>query len=307
MKKFIIKFSILAIVIIAISSVVLFGLKGNPDAYFLAWGKKVDAVKNPNRDNAVILIGGSNLAFGMNSPLLEDSLKMQVINTSIHAGIGMKAMMDEFCKYAKAGDIVVLAPEYGHPYGTWVGQEALSQLFSIYPYIWKDFNGLQWKTVISEIPSSLSMKKDYYKYRLAHKKPKWNPYALSSFNDNGDVVAHWDKPKETFPHNKPADEDKFSEKYFTYLARQVKELQNRGVKVIIVPPVIEKTSFIAVQRNVKRIEETYKKYNLRQECPSEVFAFADSLNYNTSYHFGKQGADKRTLLLVPIIKKYIGK
>ncbi|MBO6118588.1 MAG: hypothetical protein J6P44_08610 [Bacteroidales bacterium] len=307
MKKFLIKFSILAIVIIAVSSVILFVLKGNPDAYFLAWEKKVDAVKNPDRDNAVIFIGGSNVTFGINSLLLEDSLKMQVINTSIHAGIGMKAMMDEFCKYAKQGDIVVLAPEYHQPYGSWDGEEALSQLFFLYPYLGKSFNILQWKNVFSNIPSVLTLKKDYYKHILLHKNTKWSAYALSSFNKNGDIVAHWDKPKTDFRHYKPFNEDDFSEKYFNYLSSKIKQTEEKGAKVIIVPPVIAKTSFATLQENVKRVEETYKKYNLKQECPSEVFAFPDSLNYNTPYHLGKQGADKRTLLLVPIIKKYINK
>ena len=307
MKKFIIKFSILAIVIIAISSVVLFGLKGNPDAYLLAWEKKVDMVKNPNRDNAVILIGDSNLAFGMNSPLLEDSLKMHVINTSLHAGIGMKAMMDEFCKYSKAGDIVVLAPEYAQPYGAWDGQEALSQLFSLYPYISKDFNASQWRKVLINIPSGLSAKLKGAVHILLAKSGHPSIYRLSAFNTHGDVVAHWGQPKENYMHHKIQSEDKFSEAYFSYLTDKVKQMQDRGVKVIIVPPVIEKTSFEIQSKNVKRIEESYKKHNLYQECPSEIFAFADSLTYNTPYHFGKQGADKRTLLLVPIIRKYINK
>ncbi len=61
----------------------------------------------------IVLIGGSNVSYGINSKMIEDSLKMPVVNMSINARIGQYFYMEQIKPFLKKGDIVVTIPEYG--------------------------------------------------------------------------------------------------------------------------------------------------------------------------------------------------
>lgn len=59
----------------------------------------------------IIVIGGSNVAFGLNSALLAETVGMPVVNFGLYATLGTKIMMDLSKVNVNEGDIVVLTPE----------------------------------------------------------------------------------------------------------------------------------------------------------------------------------------------------
>ena len=59
----------------------------------------------------VVVVGGSSVAFGLDSALMEEYLGMPVVNFGLYAAIGTKAMLDLSLPHIGEGDIVVLAPE----------------------------------------------------------------------------------------------------------------------------------------------------------------------------------------------------
>src|SRR6476661_8416978 len=65
----------------------------------------------------IILVGGSNLAFGVDSKLLQDSLRLPVVNMGLYAKLGLRYMLAQVKPYIRAGDIVVVVPEYDQFYG----------------------------------------------------------------------------------------------------------------------------------------------------------------------------------------------
>src|SRR5512134_3334134 len=60
----------------------------------------------------VILVGGSNLMFGVDSALLEQSLGVPVVNMGIFGGLGLLAPLDVILPHVQPADTVVLVPEY---------------------------------------------------------------------------------------------------------------------------------------------------------------------------------------------------
>ena len=62
----------------------------------------------------ILLVGNSNLSFGMNSALLEEATGMPVVNLGLHGGLG-NAFHEEMAKpYIREGDIVLLChSDYG--------------------------------------------------------------------------------------------------------------------------------------------------------------------------------------------------
>ena len=59
----------------------------------------------------VVVIGGSSVAFGIDSALMEEELGKPVVNFGLYAAIGNVAMMELSKKSIGRGDVIILAPE----------------------------------------------------------------------------------------------------------------------------------------------------------------------------------------------------
>ena len=62
-------------------------------------------------EDKIIIVGGSSVAFGIDSALMEEELGMPVVNFGLYAALGTKLMIDLSREGVKEGDIVILAPE----------------------------------------------------------------------------------------------------------------------------------------------------------------------------------------------------
>ena len=62
-------------------------------------------------EEKIIIIGGSSVAFGIDSELIEKYTEMPVVNFGLYASLGTKLMLDLSKKSINEGDVIVLAPE----------------------------------------------------------------------------------------------------------------------------------------------------------------------------------------------------
>lgn len=89
MKKYLFK-SLQFISVLVLSLIIIgFVLPYNNDGYIRAQKFKMDKLADPRRKPTIVILGGSNAAFGYDTKLLNDSLKMPVFNAGLHAGLGM--------------------------------------------------------------------------------------------------------------------------------------------------------------------------------------------------------------------------
>ena len=59
----------------------------------------------------IIVVGGSSVAFGLDSALIERYTGMPVVNFGVYAALGTKLMLDLSRDHINEGDVIVLAPE----------------------------------------------------------------------------------------------------------------------------------------------------------------------------------------------------
>ena len=59
----------------------------------------------------IVVVGGSSVAFGLDSAMLEKYTGMPVVNFGLYAALGPKVMLDLSRDGIKEGDIVIIAPE----------------------------------------------------------------------------------------------------------------------------------------------------------------------------------------------------
>ena len=112
MKKFISRSIILFLMVSLIFiMMIIFGIfvigsqyQGN---YMASLIDKVARLKSLNEPK-IILVGNSNLAFGINSPMIEEAVNMPVVNLGLHAGLGNMFHEDIAKININSGDLVIV-------------------------------------------------------------------------------------------------------------------------------------------------------------------------------------------------------
>ena len=153
------------------------------NTYYAALVDKFDYLKSKADKKKIVLVGGSNVAFGFNSELLEKEFpEYDVVNFGLYAGLGTKIMMDLALPFVGEGDMVFLIPEtnsqsmslYFSPVSTW---KAIETERGIYDYLPSD--------------NQSSMQGNYFNY-INEKKEFSEPipgsgiYQRKNFNDHFD-------------------------------------------------------------------------------------------------------------------------
>ena len=129
MKRFLIRTIAFTCLFVGVLFILNLILPYNPDGYMREYFVKTARLDSTDR-NKVVILGGSNVAFGYDSKLLTDSLNRPVINAGLHAGLGLKFIVDDASRYLKRGDILVLSPEYEHFFAaTAYGGHPLADIF----------------------------------------------------------------------------------------------------------------------------------------------------------------------------------
>ncbi len=81
----------------------------------------------------VILVGGSNLAYGVDSVQLEKSLHMPVVNMGLCTNFGLAFMLEELKGHIGPGDIIVVSPEHELFYDLAYGCRDVFHAIEVYP------------------------------------------------------------------------------------------------------------------------------------------------------------------------------
>ena len=75
-----------------------------------ALDEKIDRLNSIEEDK-IVVVGGSSVAFGLDSALIEEQTGMPVVNFGLYAALGTKVMLDLSRQGIKEGDVVIIAPE----------------------------------------------------------------------------------------------------------------------------------------------------------------------------------------------------
>jgi hypothetical protein len=305
MKRFFKKLSLLGLLfgcaILFFILLITISLHTNRDDYIMEFFVKKKMLIDKHRQKApsIILLGGSNVAYGFNSEMLQDSLNIPVINTGLGAGAGLKFMLDNTSKYLTEGDILIIAPEYNHFFGNDAyGNTDLANLFYIDPSISKGFNIKQVKAFIFGTKNLL---RDYL-LSLPKIKNKNLTFKVSDFNQYGDMAGHWTMPPRPYEHVSLDDFKTVNMSFLDYYENAVEALRNRGVQVVIIPPSLAKTSYKIIEERLTLLFSEFEKRNLNFAIPPQESAYPDSLFFDTHYHLGYEGVLIRTNQLIRVFR-----
>lgn len=262
-----------------------------------------DSLLTNTKSPRVIFIGGSNLSFGLNSQLLLDSLRLNPINTGIHASLGLVYMLHNVIPFVKPRDIIVISPEYDQYYGEFsYGQEELLRIvMDTNPLAIIKLSKEQLFNILLFLPKYCFSKFNPVEYLYTKEDPV---YSINSFNKFGDVNTHWTiLGSKVSPY--PEIHGDFNEHIIDELKSFNSEAEHIGAKVLFTFPCYQEASYEKSKEKIVAVEHRIKSNGFTVISKPADYKIPDSLLFNTPYHLSKKGVDLRTLLLIRDINIYI--
>lgn len=245
----------------------------------------------------IILVGGSNLSFGLNSQLIYDSLHINPVNTAIHANLGLVFMMEHVLPFIKQNDVVIISSEYHQFYGdlAFGSEELLRTLVEISPKEIKKMEKQQLINIIGELP-----KYSFSKYKPAEyftKPDLTGIYSVNSFNKYGDAYFHWNQSPQKGEPDQPISLP-FNKDILIKMKKFEQDIKAKGALLYITFPCYGASSFANNEVQIAKVYSELKNSHFSILSTPQEYKMPDSLIFNTNYHLTKQGVDIRTNLLI---------
>lgn len=297
MKKFILKLTAFAIIPLGIYLYFAFFVPVPGNLYFEAYSQK-DKLLKETPSPRIVFVGGSSLAFALDSKRISDSIGLPVINTALHAGMGMKFIIDDIETKLRKGDIVVLAPEFHHFDGAAYG-ESMTLPIVLKSAGWKNLHLLdlkQWGILLKGIPEL----RKYKKVKFTE-----TTYKASNFNEYGDEVAHLSLPDVEIPAPAPAT-NPLDNEFCEYFAGKLNRIKEKCT-VIITPCAHRESLYNAYKPNIDKIEKKLAELGHPFNVPPRKHALHDSCAYDTDYHMNKYGVEIYTGMIIEELKETLNK
>ena len=308
----------LAVVVFGVLAGLVFVVPDGND-YPLATLGKHAWLANADRER-IVLVGGSNLAYGVVSKQLEQATGRHVSNMGMNGYLGVRFMLEEIKPALRERDLVVIALEYDSFVKTVEGHgKDLLMIAKTRPVAFGHLNLSQWLDVLSVIPyaaqkKALRLVGDYYKSLKptahAHEQAAEVPRSsteivasvetLAGFNRHGDLESHLGVD---FPYEREEGLDLTSlgidPEIIGLLHAFAREMDARRVPVVISYSPVMRSFY---EKHAEIIAEIHRRITeggvLAAPLPPEAFVFDEELFFDTVYHLNRVGRVRRTRKLV---------
>ncbi len=258
----------------------------------------------------IILVGGSNLAFGVDSALLEEYTGLSVVNYGLYANLGTKVMLDMSAKYIGEGDIVVICPETNEQtYSLYYNADSILQAYDSDPSMFLDAKITNAGKLIGGLPAFAANK---LKFHLSGTKPSSQDiYAKESFDEYGDIFVErkFNEMRSDYDTAMPINisTDIIGDGFVDYLNSYAKKAQDRGAEVYFS---FSPMNVRAVKSSDEQKEEFYRYLgeSLDFSVISDIddYILESAYFYDTNFHLNTRGAKLRTALLADDIRRACG-
>ena len=311
MKKFLTKILIF-ILIIAISASAVVGYKvvvignqysGNYQASIIDKVNRLNSIDEPK----IILVGNSNLAFGIDSERIEQEIGMPVVNLGLHGGMNNEFNEKVAKQNINEGDLVVVC------YTSYSDDGKITDPALAWITIEDNFN--LWSLIsVQNYPDMIWHYKEYFKdcYDL-WKSESGNMYATHSysrdaFNEYGDVVVRTPggyAERSTIFNQTSLSVPGINDTCINRLNRFNKYVLSKGADLAVAAYPVAYGEFTPSASEY----ETFQN-ELQNKLDFEVISdFTDyfipyEYFYDTKYHLTDEGVDIRTEQLIKDIKNW---
>lgn len=252
----------------------------------------------------LVFLGGSNLAFGIDSKKISESVGLPVLNMGLHAGLGLNFILNEAKKDIKPNDVIILSTEYFLPPQGSVKLQSLLVDVNPKAITYAASNPSDYIRLTNRnFQRCLSTLFYLCLHKITGKEINEKIYRRGAFSAEGDNIAHL---SDTTKY--PID---FSVTYKNEYSDGIKAInqfidiaKSASAKVYYIYPNYPKSAFILHNGSITWFA---REMNQRLNCqvlgtPAD-FVLDDSLYYDSFYHLNKTGRKLRTDALINLLKR----
>lgn len=261
-------------------------------------------LKANNERKRIIIVGGSNVSYGIDSRILINELGMDVINTGIQHTIGLEYMVNAVMPFVRANDIVLICPEYEQFKGDFYhgDKSTLTLIFEV-DANFRNLTLAHSQHLIKDLPPYLCSRLNPIKYILSGNHE--GPHSVNSFNEYGDAVLHLDMKPEYFNTQDSISDNEFNLSVVSFLEESKVKLEKLGVKLLMSYPCISESAAMSNSKFIDKVHQNIFESSLTLISNPNDYFFADSLFFNSKYHPLRSGNEMRTFQLAKDLQKIV--
>lgn len=258
---------------------------------------RLESIEGPK----IILVGESNLAFGIDSAMMEEALGMPVVNLGLHGGLDYQFQYNVPKGNIGPGDIVILANmsfadganmdpalawitiENGPDYWKFVPWECMPKLLMMFP-----------NYVSDTVTAVLSNRQETIT----------GAYARNAFNEYGDIALHRDSGCLDFAYYTIEVPEVTEEgirrinNFAAYCEEQGAHCLLSSYPIAFGPRSPSEEEYVQFQQELKPL----LKFEMISDYRDYLFDY--SLFYDSLYHLSTEGAQIRTQQLIEDIRQW---
>ncbi len=257
----------------------------------------------------IILVGGSNLAFSVNSEKIERRFGMPVINMGLHGDLGLRYMLNEAASAIRSGDIVVVFPEYelfhkiplnGYP----------RELGSVIKLCFDCISGLSTTgQFFNVLVGFLQMSEGDILRNIKGPDIHDKVYYRQAFNENGDLISHLKRPDKLTPNNHVDQIEIISPNpAVTLLNVFYRSGSSANAQMLFMFPAIPVDEY---NTQKEKLQAFYDQLTSELEIPivgsPQDFIYPEDYFYDTVYHMNSIGRDVHTDHIIELLSSVLDK
>ena len=277
--------------------------------YYRALQDKYDRATSIEGEK-IIVVGGSNIAFGIDSALIEETLGTPCVNFGLYAALGLDYMLDLAEQAIGEGDTVVIIPELDpQMYSSYFGSDAV--LIATEGRL-----DMKARTDLADIPALIKAFPSYIIKKIGYLRSNSCPepsdvYAYSSFDERGDMIfvreenimdgAYKTDSRPSF------DLDMISEDFVSLINGFTEKAVKRGATVYFSFPPLDSLSVDATEEEIADfIAGLCDKLDCRVISSIADRILDPGYFYDSNYHTNGRGETVNTVLLINDLKRCRG-
>ncbi|AXG71349.1 hypothetical protein KORDIASMS9_03606 [Kordia sp. SMS9] len=254
----------------------------------------------------MIVSGGSNVGYSLDSELLSKKLNMETFNTSFSISHDYEFVLNYIASNLQKGDIFLYIPEFDNYYVNNENMMSHTLCVSIYnhPSFFSYLSFTQKVNFLTKVPkiNTLLLYKNL-KYQFLHTQKS----SLQT-NSRGDYIHHLDKSKtwkktEITRYEKYQYNHKLSNHFKNAMLKAQQMAESKGATFYVSYPLIAASQYDV--RFKEDLEKFYKNTTIKLIGSPENYIFQDDLIYDHPYHTTKKGREIRTEILIKDLQKVL--
>lgn len=254
----------------------------------------------------IVLVGNSNLAFGIDSRAIEEAFGMPVVNMGMHGGVGNPFNEQAALQNVCPGDIVILSYSNFNDGDVIRNQELAWITIENHPDLWKYIRLKDWPEMIKAYPTYLKDCLDLWSQGTGN-LDSGDEYSRLRFNEYGDNI--YDRPV-------LVPETDFSEVHIPEIGDATinrinalnAQLEEKGATLLMTAYPTAICEYTPPREEYEAFSDTIEEL---LDCPLisryEDYMMDKELFYNTYLHLNNEGVQVRTQMLIADLQKYLEK